>query len=418
MDKRKFTQYKKTVDTFLSNIKLKQLIRDTIFTIIQDGTCVWYNRSNKYIQFIDYDQYELRTMRNGKWIVEFDMSYFDSYTNLKERENAIASAPDEVTLAAYNLYKKDPTKYRYVELDINKTQVFKLRNDRNTPYGMPYCIPALSSIIHKELLERTEKALADKLTNQIIVQKVGNMLSRDGKTSLPLPTDEVKKLHDNLKKILQRKYENGSQENSSVAPLTIPDFVTIEELAIKMNIFPKEVWERIERDIYKKLGYSSSLNSGGGVGSQSFGNGMINVEKFYAIIFFIIDQIEDAINEYLNIIVPISTFNPKLWVSRMTILDKDKQFNKAKDLYLQGRGSLKYFIESAGYNFDHYLSQTIYENEILDLDNRLPVHSTSFTQSGKSDKKAGRKVENDSMNDSTDKTRSSGSNNAPAVSRQ
>ncbi|MGG0308438.1 hypothetical protein ABEY43_06510 [Priestia megaterium] len=412
MQMKAFEGHKKTVDKFIKSIKLKRLIRDTIFSVIQDGTCVWYNRENKYIQFLTDEEICIDSMstNTGKWIVKYDLSYFDQYTNVNERNSMIKAAPKEVTLSAYLAYRKDKEK-RYVALDIKKTQVFKLRGDRNTPYGIPYCVPALSSIIHRDLLEKTEKALADRVINQVIVQKVGTMPSPDGKNNLPLPKPAVNELHENLKKVVQKKYNGRSDDNSSVAPLTVPSFVSIEELKINMTTFPKEIWERIDRNIYQKLGYSPSINMGGGNG-QSFGSGSINIEKIYSILYYIIEDIEEGLNEYLEYIVPSGNFNPQVWISRETILDKKTGFDHAKSLYLEGRGSLKHFVESAGYNWDHYLAQVKYENEILKLDTVLKVHPTSYTMTDNVDVKP----ESDNKNPSTEKAKGNNSNATPAPS--
>lgn len=414
MHMRSFSKYKKTVDTFMKNIKIKRLIRDTLFSVIQDGTCVWYNRGNKYIQFLSDEEIliDSMSMNTGKWIVKYDLSYFDQFSTVAEKQAMIKAAPEEITMSDYNAYRKDKNK-RYIPLDVKKTQVFKLRGDRNTPYGMPYCVPALSSIIHRDLLEKTEKALADRVINQVIVQKIGTMPSPDGKVGLPVPKDVVNGYHNNLKKILQKKYDAKSSENSSIAPLTVPSFVEIEELKINMTTFPKEIWDRVDRNIYQKLGYSSSINMGGGNG-QSFGSSSINIEKIYSTLFYIISDVEDAINEYLEYLVPSGNFNPQIWISRETLLDKKTGFEQAKSLYLEGRGSLKYFVEAAGYNFDHYLAQVRYENEVLRLDETLPVHQTSYTQSG--DGQAGAPENTDSKNENTDKSRGNNSNATPSPS--
>lgn len=412
MDNENYPKEKAKVDKFKKNIRLNKLIKDTIFETIQDGTCVWYNRSNKFIQFLDDDEYVIDSMVNGKWQVRYDLSYFDQFQTVEEIQNAIKSAPNEVTLRKYNAYKKDRNK-QYVDLDIKRTQVIKLRGSRNVPYGIPYCIPALSAILHKDLLERSEKAIADRITNQIIVQKIGNMLGKDGKTNIPLPETAVRQYHNNLKKLLQKKYTANSNDNSSVAPLTVPEFVSIEELKINMNTFPKEIWDRIDRNIYQKLGYSQSLSSGGGSGS-SFGSSTINVEKIYSIIHFIIDQIEDGLNEYIENIVTTPELNPKLWISRTTILDKNKQFEQAEALYLKGRGSWKHYVESAGYSADHYLAQSLHEVNDLKLDEVLPTHQTSFTQSG--DNKGAGRPESDSSNDNTDRSKGNGANDNPSPS--
>jgi hypothetical protein len=415
MQMKAFNKNKMTVDNFLDSIKVKKLVRDTIFSVIQEGTCVWYNRDNKYIQFLENEEYMIDYMVNGKWQVFYDMYYIDKYRashNLDYILAKINAAPDEVTLEKYNLYKKDNEKYRYVPLDINKTQVFKLRGSRNEPYGLPYAIPAISSIIHRDLLEKTEKALADRIINQIIVQKVGNMPSADGRIGLPVPKETVQGYHNNLKNLLQKKYDTNSSDNVSTAPLTVPAFVELEELKINMNTFPKEVWERIDRDIYKKLGFSSTLNMGGGNG-QSFGSGTINVEKIYSIVFYIIEDIESALNEYFSMIVPSGNFNPKIRFSRATILDKDTAFSQAESLYLKGRGSLKDYVEASGRDFDHWLAQVKFENEVLRLDDILPVHNTSFTQSG--DNQGGR-PQSKSKNDNTNKSKGNNGNAVPSPS--
>lgn len=411
MHMRRYSYYKKAVDTFLKDIKLKKLIRDTIFTVIQDGTCVWYNRKNRYIQFLTDEEVSIDTMRNGKWLVKYDLAYLDRFTTA-EKKSAIESAPDEVTLGQYNTYKKDRSK-RYVTLDVKKTQVFKLRGDRNTPNGIPYCVPALSSIIHRDLLEKTEKALADRVINQVIIQKIGTMPSSDGKQGLPVPKEAIANYHSNLKKLLQKKYDSKSTDNASTAPLTVPSFISIDELKINMTTFPKEIWERIDRNIYQKLGYSPSINMGGGNG-QSFGSSSINIEKIYSVLFYVIEDIEEAINEYLEYIVPSGNFNPRIWISRATIMDKETGFKQAESLYLKGRGSLKHYVESAGYNFDHWLAQVRYENESLNLDEILPIHGTSYTQSG--NENSGRPKSHNSKNESTQQSQTNNSNSIPSPS--
>ncbi|WP_431785796.1 hypothetical protein [Paenibacillus lactis] len=401
-----FKKNKNLIDRFIKDINVRKLARDTIFTQISEGVCVWYKRNNKYIQFLEPDQICIEYMVNGRWQVMYDLEWLRSYTMENGLKQQIDAAPDEITLRKYLDYRANKGN-RYIPLDINKTQVFKLRGSRNEPYSLPYCIPAVASILHRDLLEKTEKALADRVTNQIIIQRIGTIPSQDGKTQLPVSPEAQKGYHDNLKNLVQKKHDNNSPDSSSTAPLTIPDFVKIEELKVNMNTFPKEVWERIERDIYKKLGYSMSLNMGGANG-QSFGSSSINVEKIYSIIFFMLEDIEEALNFYMEQLVTNDYLNPTIRFSRTTILDKEIAFKQAEALYLKGRGSLKDYVEAAGKDFDHWLTQVKYENEVLDLDS-LPVHSTSFTQSNK---QPGRESEN-KITDSSDKNNNSNANNSP-----
>lgn len=404
------TAYKKNkpnIETFIKQINVKRLARDTIFTQISEGVCVWYNRNNKYIQFLEPDQIKIDYMVNGRWQVLYDLEYLSTYKMNSGLEDQINGAPEEVTLRTYLDFKSGKID-RFIPLDINKTQVFKIRGTRNEPYGIPYCIPAVPSILHRDLLEKTEKALADRVTNQIIIQKVGTMPSQDGKTQLPVSKDATQGYHDNLKNLVQKKHDHHSPDSSSTAPLTIPSFINIEELKVNMNTFPKDVWERIERDIYKKLGYSMSLNMGGANG-QSFGSSSINVEKIYSIIFYMLEDIEEALTFYMEQIVTNQSIRPSIRFGRSTILDKETGFKQAEALYLKGRGSLKNYVEAAGYDFEHWLAQVTYENEVLKLD-ELPVHATSFTQSGNNP--SGRSTEN-KPTEATDKNNNSNANDSP-----
>ena len=153
------TAYKKNknvVDSFIKKINARKLARDTIFTQISEGVCVWYNRNNKYIQFLEPDQICIDYMVNGRWQVKYDLESFKGFTMENGLRQQIDSAPDEVTLRKYLDYKSSKGE-RFIPLDINKTQVFKLRGSRNEPYSLPYCIPAVASILHRDLLEKLRK---------------------------------------------------------------------------------------------------------------------------------------------------------------------------------------------------------------------------------------------------------------------
>jgi hypothetical protein len=353
-------------------------------------------------------------MINGKWRVDFDLSVFDRYkSNLVDLQDIIESAPDEITISDYNAYKKDRNK-RYKPLDINKCWIFKLRGDRNTPTSVPYAVGAFASIIHKDLLEKTEKVLADRIINRIIIQKVGYIGGKDGK---PPTKDQIQKYHDALKQLLAKKDSTSNSDQVGNAPLTVPEWVSLEELDIKMNVFEKEVYERIDRNIYQKLGYSPALSIGGGEGA-SFGAGTINTEKIISIIGYILEQVEDALNDFMNQIVPSGNFNPSIRFNRSTIIDKDLHVKYAKELYLEGRGSLKFWVESAGYNFEHYLAQVDYENQILKLDDleKYPVHPTSYTKSANDDTGGNPGNTKGKDGEGTSKNKGNGGNNIPSPS--
>ena len=88
----------------------------------------------------------------------------------------------------------------------------------------------------------------------------------------------------------------------------------------------------------------------------------------------------------------------------------------AKELYLQGKGSLSLWAAAVGIKPDVFFALLDQELED-DIENKYPVHMTSFTYNGNNgDDKGGRPVDKDSTVETTIATRANGSNDAPKPS--
>ena len=95
---------------------------------------------------------------------------------------------------------------------------------------------------------------------------------------------------------------------------------------------------------------------------------------------------------------------------------KSKMVEYAKDLYLQGKGSLSLWASACGISPEIFFALLDQELE-EDVENKYPVHQTSYTLSSKSnDDKGGRPIEEGSTNPSTLQTRANGSNDMPKPS--
>lgn len=92
-----------------------------------------------------------------------------------------------------------------------------------------------------------------------------------------------------------------------------------------------------------------------------------------------------------------------------------------KDLYSNGKGSLLAWISATGFDADAYISLLDYEVE-TDMENKYPVHATSYTMSGKDnnseDDKGGRTSVDNPTNENTIQSQSSGSNSNPKPSTE
>ena len=89
--------------------------------------------------------------------------------------------------------------------------------------------------------------------------------------------------------------------------------------------------------------------------------------------------------------------------------------SQMKELYLQGKGSLRAWISSTGFNADAYIQ--LMDMELAEgFDDKYPVHQTSFTQSSRGDDKGGRPENNSPNIESTIISKQNDANNMPSPS--
>ena len=135
-DPKKIQKYEKRIYDFLENLNVKKMTRDGLYEVGEVGTIVPCLRDNKYIQFLDMEDLRINRMRNGKWVVEYDLKTLEQYGNtLQDKMRIIESLPNEVSTRALIEYKKNGESSRYVELQ--NCDVINIDGNRNFPYGSP-----------------------------------------------------------------------------------------------------------------------------------------------------------------------------------------------------------------------------------------------------------------------------------------
>ena len=92
----------------------------------------------------------------------------------------------------------------------------------------------------------------------------------------------------------------------------------------------------------------------------------------------------------------------------ITHVNKKNMVGYAKELYLQGKGSLSLWASACGIPSNVFFALLDQELEMV-VENKYPVHQTSFTMS-KEDNKGGRPESTDSTNPSTVSTKANGGN--------
>src|SRR5699024_7550250 len=126
---------------------------------------------------------------------------------------------------------------------------------------------------------------------------------------------------------------------------------------------------KIENDIYANLGVSPALIYGGG---GNYASANANSEKFFSFIITILEQFEGIINRYLNNVLKLPKgLSCEIKFDRSTILDKNSETEKLKELYMQTGIAMPYLESVMGVDYQSMIAQARYEKEILKTEDYL-----------------------------------------------
>lgn len=410
-DEKKIKKYEKKVNDFLEEIDVVEFVKDGMQEVAELGTVILCLRNNRYVQFMDLDDVRVIKNRNGKWIVEFDLSTIKSTPGYNTAA-IIETLPDDITPAKYNLYKSKGEDYRYVEL--KNCNVVNLDAPRNTPFGLPLTLGAWGSVLQKEMINRVERSVADRLVKQVFILKAGYI---DKDSTKLVPTQTIQQYFKEISKVLTKKegkHGASDQDSAGAGLISLLQGLDLKALDVNTDMFKKELYEKIDADIHASLGVSASLIHGSG-GAGSFSSAELNSQKFMSTIYDTIRKFEKVINGYINNMLP-KDVTCKFKFSKTTIFDKQKRIEQYKELYMQ-MGIAKYYIEElTSLPYEDVIRQAKYEKEELKIQDYIYPAQNAFTQSGKDNNGAGREPVENPTNPNTIKSKGSGSNNVPKPS--
>lgn len=395
------------VNNFLDGIDAVGVVRDGLSEVAELGTVVMCLRSKKYVQFLDLEDVVINKQRNGRWVVEFDLKSLDVIRDFQEKLQKIGSLPDEVSVGRYNRYKKsNDEKLRYVE--IKNCEVISLDARRNSPFGLPMTIGSWLPILQKEVINKVERSVSDRLVKQILILSAGHM-DKDG--TRPAPKELIDFYFKEVSSLIQQKdghRRNNSGDNSGTGVVAFPDMFKLDALEVDTTLFKKELYDKIDNDIFMNLGISQALVYGEG---GNYSSAMANSEKFFSFIFSLVEQFESALNRFLQLVAP-NDLICKIKFDKSTVLDKQTEIANRKELYMQ-TNLLTPWIEAV---MDAPISDIIElrkREEKLNLEELFyPAQNAYTTSSGE----AGRPASESPSNDSTDSTKSNDGNNNPSPS--
>lgn len=426
--KEKKKRNKELMESTLRTIKDKEIVRDALFKGMIEGVAFYYFETTKrplsnQKLITDYDVDSIMEInelginasvislpadytrivgiKNSSYVIAFNLDYFD-LSDLEPAEKKLRKFPKEIRDA---YYKKGSSSNagNWVVLDNTKTIVHKIRSKRDEKYGRPLVLAAINDILYGDYFTLTKRNVLDEINNKIIYQ---TFPEGERKGTSALTKSQQQNQHDKVKEAVLTKNNVGGTSFFSVAAGTKIQSID----SSNTDIFDEKYESDLDNKVALDMGIAASLLNGTASGSYSAQEN--NLELLTAQIFQWVDQITAELNKCIsaNIIK-----DKKNWVEYrylpITHVNKSKMVGYAKDLYLQGRGSLSLWSAACGIAPEVFFA--LLDEELENgIEDKYPVHKTSYTLT-KDDNKSGRPT-TDEPSDNTIASRSNGGNNLPS----
>lgn len=428
-------KYKELMLSVLRTIKDKEFIRDALFKGMIEGVAFYYFETqgmpldNKKF-LTDYDVYnvleinelgvnasiiplpvdytQIVGLKNNNYVLAFNLNYFDICPN-EPIERKLRKYPKEIRDAyyAHKDQRQNDDSGNWIILDNTKTIVHKIRSKTEEKFGRPLVLAAIMDILYRDYFTDTKRNVLDEINNRIVYQTFPE--GKDKGTSALNKTQQENQ-HNAVKSAVLGKNNRGGISFFSIAAGTKINALD----AANTDIFDEKNEANLDDKIALALGFAGNALSGTGSGSYSAQES--NLELVTSQIFQWINQIQNELNKCINANIIRDSRN---WVDveylPITHLNKKGMVGYAKELYLEGCGSLSLWIASCGISPDAYFALLDEEKENGIYDKYKP-HQTSYTLSSKKSSNKGGRPETDNPTDSTIISRSNNGNSNPSPS--
>lgn len=422
---------KELMESTLRTIKDKEIIRDALYRGMIEGIAFYYFETtgrptslqkmlsdfdiysiaeinefgiNASIISLPSDYTEIVGIKNNSYVLAFNLDYFN--VGNESAEQKLKKFPKEIRDAYNARYKGNGfTDGNWVILDNKNTIVHKIRSKREEKYGRPIVLAAISDILYDDYFTSTKRNVLNEINNKVVYQTLPE--GRD-KGTCALTKKQQEEQHNTVKNAVMRKNNRGGTSFFTVSAGTKLNALEVGNTDIFDKKYESDLGDRIALD----LGFAASALNG--VGGGSYSSQEQNLELVTAQLFQWVEQITTEINKCISANIIRDNKN---WVEcrylPITYVNKNKMVSYAKDLYLQGKGSLSLWASACGISPDVFFA--LLDQELAeDIENKYPVHKTSFTLS--SDDNKGGRPEEENPSDRTMLSRSNNGNEMPSPS--
>ena len=377
------------IDNYMDTFNVKHELGKVLLTVMIEDTFFGYERrvkNSSMVQKLPSNYCKITGMEDGLFTFSFDMQYFN---NDKKK---LRNYPPEFA-ELYRIYEK--TRENWQPLDTNYAVCFKFREDLT--YGLPPFSGMFEDILDHQDLKELDKAKSKLENFKLLLQKIPFKKDPKSERDFLIGLDSVKMFHNNIKAVLP------SQIGLISSPMEIEDF-SFEK---KNNAIGNTLKEKQEA-IYSAAGVDADMFNSSGKSAIAMSK---STQTDEALMFGLLRQFERFFNRRLAQ-HSAKKYRFKVMFPDLTVYNRAEMFDK----YMQSAqyGFPKTLVISAlGMTTTELVSLNTFENDFLNLQEKLLPLASSHTQSGNDDVKR-EKSENE-LTEKGAETRDRGTNKETAA---
>lgn len=386
----------------LKKVRHKTLTRDLLIQLASQGTVcgLWVGtKKNPTLYVFDELEYIFPAYRrNGQWVVWFDLSYLTTLNDV-QRESMLTTLSPSVTKTDYDNYKTNNGNYRYIELPQKKSIVLRTHTlTRNQRFGLPWGTQSFLDILHKEKLKTLEKSIANKVINSIAVLTLG-----DGSKDSAYHDAKIKNLKGKVVRGVKKGLKNNEEGKTPV--VAIPHWASLAFEKINTDGLDPKKFDSASSDINLGTNGVDGIFSG----KTNFSSGKMTLDILYKKTAVLLEQIEEEVYQKLVNWLLSKKYEDEyhLIYDKTSPLTTKEKVDILQKLNATFGLSLKAVIDCLdGVDYDNYLEDSFYEQEVLKIPERVEPYANAYTSSG--DESGA--PEKDEVSEAGDVTKTQGSN--------
>jgi hypothetical protein len=356
---------------YLDNSYIKKNCGDIALEIVKNGAYYAYivpSTTGLVLQQLPVDRCRSRYSVNGFPAVEFDMRYFDTFSDPAYRMKVLKLFPDEFA-KGYMLYKQGKLTPDFLGdnhgswylLDPKSTVKFNLNNS-----DIPLFVNAIPSIIDLDSAQAIDRKKQAQQLLKIIVQK----LPLDKNGDLIFDVDEARDIHNNAVDMLKNTIGTD-------VLTTFTDVDSIDLSDTNSSSGANDTLERVERTVYNATGVSKNLFNT--TGNLSLEKSILDDESNVRNLLLQFSMFFDRVTQALN--VNKKKYNFKLYMLETTQYNYQALSKLYKEQTQIGYSKMLPQI-ALGHSQSFILNTAHFENEVLCLSEIMIPPLMSSTLNG------------------------------------